>query len=402
MTEDNPPTMRRPKTASVPPRILLGPGPSMVNTRVLRAMMENMIGYLDPDYVLMLEDVSDLLKHVFKTEDATTMAISGTGSSGMEAGLSSILEPGDTVIVCIYGFFGERMVDMATRVGANVVALRSEWGGPFPEEMLQKALNEHSDVKLVAAVHAETSTGVKQPLEEMSRIAKEHDALFMVDAVTSLGGNEVAFDDWDIDYCYSATQKCLGCPPGLSPVAVSQRAMESIRSRKTPPASWYLDLNLNANYWYEPRVYHHTSPVSMVLALREGIQIVMEEGLQERFARHERNAEALRSGLEALGLELVPPDGYRLAQVTPVWIPEGVDDAEVRAKLLSDYNIEIGKGLGKFDGRVWRFGLMGESSRADYVLLVLSALESILPAAGYEVAPGAAVAAASKTLSSPA
>ena len=400
MTEDNPPAMRRLETASVPPRILLGPGPSMVNTRVLRAMMENMIGYLDPDYVLMLEDVSDLLRHVFKTEDATTMAISGTGSSGMEAGLSSILEPGDTVIVCIYGFFGERMVDMATRVGANVVPLRSEWGGPFPEEILEKALNEHSDVKLVAAVHAETSTGVKQPLKEMSRLAREHGALFMVDAVTSLGGNEVAFDNWDIDYCYSATQKCLGCPPGLSPVAVSQRAMESIRSRKTQPASWYLDLNLNANYWYEPRVYHHTSPVSMVLALREGLRIVLEEGLQDRFTRHERNAEALRSGLESLGLEIVSPDGYRLAQVTPVWIPEGVNDAEVRARLLSHYNIEIGKGLGRFDGRVWRFGLMGESSRADYVLLVLSALESILPAAGYEIAPGAAVSAASKALAS--
>ena len=186
------------------------------------------------------------------------------------------------------------MVDMANRVGANVVALRSEWGGPFPEEMLQKALNEHSDVKLVATIHAETSTGVRQPLEGMSRLAKEHDALFMVDAVTSLGGNDVAFDDWDIDYCYSATQKCLGCPPGLSPVSVSERAMESIRSRKTPPSSWYLDLNLNANYWYDPRVYHHTSPVSMVLALREGLRIVLEEGLQDRFARHERNAAALR------------------------------------------------------------------------------------------------------------
>ena len=398
MTNDNPPAMRRPETASVPPRVLLGPGPSMVNTRVLRAMMENMIGYLDPDYVLMLEDVSGLLKGVFQTEDATTMAISGTGSSGMEAGLSSILEPGDTVIVCIYGFFGERMVDMANRVGANVVALRSEWGAPFPEEMLQEALNAHSDVKLVAAIHAETSTGVRQPLEGMSKLAKEHDALFMVDAVTSLGGNDVAFDNWDIDYCYSATQKCLGCPPGLSPVSVSERAMESIRSRKTLPASWYLDLNLNANYWYDPRVYHHTSPVSMVLALREGLRIVLEEGLQDRFARHERNAAALRAGLESLGMELVPPDGYRLAQVTAVWIPEGVDDAQVRGKLLSDYNIEIGKGLGRFDSRVWRFGLMGESSRADYVLLALSALESILPAAGYEVAPGAAVSAASRSL----
>ncbi len=400
MTEDGPHAMRIPEVRPMPPRILLGPGPSMVNPRVLRAMMEGIIGYLDPDYMRVLEDISDNLKRVFHTEDAVTMAISGTGSSGMEAGLSSILEPGDTVIVCIYGFFGERMVEMATRVGANVVALRSEWGKPFPEEMLEKVLNENHDVKLVAAIHAETSTGIKQPLEGMSKLAKEHDALFMIDAVTSLGGNEVAFDDWGIDYCYSATQKCLGCPPGLSPVAVSQRAMESIRSRKTPPASWYLDLNLNANYWYEPRAYHHTSPVSMTLALREGLHVVMEEGLRERFDRHERNAAALRAGLESLGLEPVPPEGYRLAQVTPVWIPEGIDDAQVRARLLSEYNIEIGKGFGQFEGRVWRFGLMGESSRADYVLLVLSALESILPTVGYETASGAAVSAASKALSS--
>ena len=382
----------------VPPRILLGPGPSMVNTRVLQAMMQNMIGYLDPDYVVMLEQVSDLLGEVFQTGEATTMALSGTGSSGMEAGFTSILEPGDTVIICIYGFFGERMVDMATRVGANVVALRSEWGKPFPEEMLEQALNENANVKLVAAIHAETSTGIRQPLEGMSRLAKEHDALFMVDAVTSLGGNNLAFDDWGIDYCYSATQKCLGCPPGLSPVAVSQRALESVRSRETPPSSWYLDLNLNANYWYEPRVYHHTSPVTMVLALGEGLRVVLEEGLENRFARHERNAAALRAGLEALGLEIVSPDGFQLAQITPVWIPEGVDDAQVRSKLLSDYSMEIGKGLGMFDGKIWRFGLMGESSRPDYVLLALSAMESVLPVAGYEVAPGAGVAAASRIL----
>ena len=383
---------------SVPPRILLGPGPSMVNTRVLQAMMQNMIGYLDPDYVDVLEQVAGLLSEVFQTKEAVTMALSGTGSSGMEAGLSSILEPGDTAIICIYGYFGERMVDMATRVGANVVTLRSDWGKPFPEEMLEEALNENTDVKLVAAIHAETSTGIRQPLEGLSRLTREHDALFMVDAVTSLGGNNVAFDDWGIDYCYSATQKCLGCPPGLSPVAVSQRAMDSIRSRETPPASWYLDLNLNANYWYDPKVYHHTSPVSMVLALGEGLRVVLEEGLENRFARHERNAAALRAGLEALGMEVVTPDGYQLAQITPVWIPEGVDDAQVRSKLLSDYQIEIGKGLGAFDGKIWRFGLMGESSRPDYVLLALSAMESVLPQAGYEVAPGAAVSAASRVL----
>ena len=401
MTEDNsnaPVSEYGTSMIGVPPRILLGPGPSMVNPRVLQAMMQNMIGYLDPDYVDIMDQVAGLLAEVFQTNEAFTMALSGTGSSGMEAGLSSILEPGDTVIVCIYGFFGERMVDMATRVGANVVTLRSEWGKPFPEEMLEEALRENPNVKLVAVIHAETSTGIRQPLEGISRLAREHDALFMVDAVTSLGGNEVAFDDWGIDYCYSATQKCIGCPPGLSPVAVSQRAMESIRSRETPPASWYLDLNLNANYWYDPKVYHHTSPVSMVLALGEGLRVVLEEGLENRFARHERNAEALRAGLEALGLGVVTPYGYRLAQVTPVWIPEGVDDAQVRAKLLADYQIEIGKGLGVFDGKIWRFGLMGESSRPDYVLLALSAMESVLPQVGYEVAPGAAVSAASRVL----
>ncbi|MCY4654055.1 MAG: aminotransferase class V-fold PLP-dependent enzyme, partial [Dehalococcoidia bacterium] len=226
MTENSSPAAPVSEVLSVPDRVLLGPGPSMVSPRVLQAMMQNMIGYLDPDYVLILEDVSGLLGEVFQTGDAATMALSGTGSAGMEAGLSSILEPGDTVVVCICGFFGERMVDMATRVGANVVALRSEWGKPFPPEMLREALREHTDVKLVAIVHAETSTGVRQPLEEVSRLAREHGALFMVDAVTSLGGNEMSFDEWGIDYSYSATQKCLGCPPGLSPVAVSQRALD--------------------------------------------------------------------------------------------------------------------------------------------------------------------------------
>ena len=382
----------------VPPRILLGPGPSNVSPRVLQAMMQPMIGYLDPDFLLILDEVSELLKRVFQTEEGITFALPGTGSAGMQAGISSLLEPGDTVVMCVYGYFCERMVDMATRVGANVVPLRADWGGPFPEEMLEEALNEHTNVKLVTAVHAETSTGIRQPLEDISRLARAHDAMFMVDAVTSLGGNELAFDDWGMDYCYSATQKCLGCPPGLSPVALSPRALESVRGRETPPVSWYLDLALNANYWGFDRVYHHTAPVSMILALREGLRIVLEEGLEARFKRHEENALALRTGLEALGLELLAPDGYRLAQITPVWIPEGVDDDTVRGLLLREHSIEIGKGLGEFAGRAWRFGLMGESSRAEYVLAVLSALEGILPRTGFEVAPGVAVAAASGVL----
>ena len=393
-------TLPNSKMPTVPPRILLGPGPSMVHPRVLQAMMSDMIGYLDPDFILIMDEVSELLKRVFQTDESMTMALSGTGSAGMEAGFTSLLEPGDTVIHCVNGFFSERMFDMAGRVGANVVPLRADWGRPFPEEMLQEELKKHASVKVVTAIHAETSTGIKQPLAALSKLAKEHDALFMVDAVTSLGGNEVAVDEWNIDYCYSATQKCLACPPGLSPVAMSPRAHEVATSRATKPTSWYLDLALNANYWGFDRVYHHTAPVSMILALREGLKIALEEGLEARFERHHRNAVALWAGLEALGLNLVAEEKYRLDQITPVWIPEDVDDDEVRRILLREYGIEVGKGLGQFAGKVWRIGLMGESSKAHYVMAVLSALEEILPRLGYEIPHGAGAAAASRSLAS--
>ncbi len=382
----------------VPPRILLGPGPSNVSPRVLQAMATPMIGYLDADYVLIMDEVSELLKMVFQTDESLTMALSATGSGGMEAGLSSLLEPDDTAVLCVCGFFGERMVDMASRVGANPIVLRGEWGRPFPAEMLEAELKKHAKVKLVTVVHAETSTGILQPLDELSRLAKEHDALFMVDAVTSLGGTEVAVDRWGADYCYSASQKCLGCPPGLAPVALSPRAHQGIKERKHKPASWYLDLALNANYWGFDRVYHHTGPISMVVGLREALKIVLEEGLETRFARHRRNATALRAGLTALGLDLVAPDDYRLDQITAIWIPDGVDDDQVRQSLLRDYQIEIGKGLGEFSGKAWRIGLMGDSSKAEYVLAVLAALEEILPRVGYEVPQGAGVAGASRFL----
>ena len=395
MTENSLAVSRVPK---VPSRILLGPGPSNVHPRVLQAMMSDMIGYLDPDFMLVLDEVSELLKRVFQTQDGRTLALSGTGSAGMEAGLTSLLEPDDTVILCVYGFFCERMVEMASRVGANVVPLRAEWGRPFPAEMLEEELSKHTNVKLVTAVHAETSTGISQPLEDLSRLAKVHDALFMVDAVTSLGGNEVAVDRWGIDYCYSATQKCLGCPPGLSPVSVSPRAHEVVTTRQRKPTSWYLDLGLIANYWSDERVYHHTAPVSMILGLREGLRVVLEEGLEARYERHRRNSGALRSGLEALGMKLVAPEGYRLDQITPVWIPDAVEDDRVRGMLLREHGIEIGRGLGEFAGRVWRVGLMGESSKPEYVLALLAALEGILPRVGYEVAQGAGVGAASKAL----
>ena len=382
----------------IPPRILLGPGPSTAHPRVLQAMMTPMIGYLDPDFVKVMDEVSELLRLVFETEDGLTLSVSGTGSAGMEVGINSLLEPGDTVIMCVCGFFGHRMEDMAERIGANVVVLESEWGKPFPAEMLEAELRKHERVKLVTIVHAETSTGVLQPLRDVSALAKEHDALFMVDAVTSLGGNRVEFDDVGIDYCYSASQKCLATPPGMAPVAASQRALEAVSSRRQKPTSWYLDLGLIANYWGPEHVYHHTAPVSNIVGLREALRIVLEEGLDERAARHRRNARALRKGLEALGLELVVDEEHSLDQITPVWIPDGVDDLEVRQILLRRYTIEIGRGLGDFAGRVWRIGLMGESSRAHNVLAFLSAMEEILPGVGYEVAQGAGVAAASKFL----
>lgn len=399
MTQNALPASRMP---AVPQRILLGPGPSMVSPRVLQSMMQPMIGYMDPDFMVIMDEVSELLRRVYQTSDGKTLAISGTGSAGMEAGLSSLLEPGDKIVLCIYGFFCERMVDMASRVGADVIPLRADWGKPFPEEMLEDELKKHSDVKMVTAIHAETSTGVRQPLDGLSKLTKEHDALFMVDAVTSLGGNEMAFDEWDIDYAYSATQKCLGCPPGMSPAAVSERAIDAMQKRSQKPVSWYLDLTLLGNYWGwdKQRVYHHTAPVSMILALREGLRQVLDEGLESRYARHTRNAAALSAGLEALGLECIVPSEHRLAQITVVRIPDGVDDAQVRQRLLRGYGIEMGGGLGEFAGKVWRVGLMGESSRAEYVLALLSALEVILPEAGYEVASGVGTAAASDALKS--
>lgn len=393
---DNVPESKMP---SIPPRILLGPGPSNASPRVLQVMTSPMIGYADPDFMVVLDEVSELLRLVFQTNDALAIALSGTGTAGMEAGLNSLLEPGDTVIICVCGYFGERMADMAERLGANPVVLRSEWGKPFPVEMLKEAFHEHSSVKMVSVVHAETSTGILQPLEELSRVAEESGALFMVDAVTSLGGSRLAFDEMGIDYCYSSSQKCLGAPPGICPIALSPQAQEVIAARKTKPRSWYLDLGLIANYWGPEHVYHHTTPVSMILGLREALRIVLEEGLDSRVARHQRNSAALRAGLQALGLAFVAPEKRRLDQITSVWIPPGIDDATVRQRLLRQDSIEIGKGFGPFDGKAWRIGLMGESSKAEYVLALLAALERILPEEGYEVAQGAAVSAASRSLS---
>ncbi len=379
----------------IPQRTLLGPGPSNVNPRVLQAMLSPLLGYLDPDFLKLMDDVSAMLRQVFQTRNALTFAVSGTGSAGMESGFCNLLEPGDVVVIAVNGFFGERMSDIARRQGADVYRVDSPWGQPIDTDAVRQEMKKHSAVKMLAAVHAETSTGVLQPLDQLSQIAKEYDSLLLLDAVTSLGGSPLNIDEIGVDFCFSATQKCLGAPPGLSPVTASEKAVAAMLNRTNPSRSWYLDLSLLFDYWANNRRYHHTAPMSMVYGLREALRMILEEGLENRLDRHTRNADALWAGLESIGLEFVVSREYRLNQLTSVYIPDGVVDTDVRRALLYDYGIEIGGGLGEFAGKVWRFGLMGESSKDINVLALLSALEAVLPTHGYEVGRGVAVQAAS-------
>ena len=385
---------------NMPARVLMSTGPTNVHPRVYKAMQTPVIGYGETAFFPVIDGISSMLAEVFQTKESLTIALSATGSAGVEAGMTSILEPGDTAIIGSYGFFCERMAEMARRQGANVVTVEGEWGRPLDPEAVRAEFKKHKSVKLLGMVHAETSTGISQPLEEVSRIAKEHDALFFVDAVTSFGGSQVAVDQWGIDYISSASQKCLSCPPGLAPLAVSQAAFDAMGGRKRPPPAWYLDISLIAGYWGKDHLYHHTVPMSSLYALYEGLRVVLEEGLEQRYERHQRNAAALRAGLEALGLTIISDKDHRLAQITPVAIPEGVDDTKVRSRLANDFAIEISRGLGQFGGKIWRIGLMGEASTGGNLLLLLSALEEILPQEGYEVPAGAGVAAASKALAS--
>ena len=377
-------------------RILLSAGPTNVNPRVYKAMNTAVIGYGEAAFFPVIEGISSMLAEVFQTERNFTMALSSTGSGGIEAGMANLIEPGDTVIIGSYGFFCERMAEMARRQGANVVLVEGEWGRALAPEKMQDEIKKHKNIKLVGMVHAETSTGISQPLEDISRITKEHDALLVVDGVTSLGGSEVLVDKWGIDYISSASQKCLGCPPGLAPVAVSELAFQTMDRFEKGISSWYLDLRLIANYWGPDHVYHHTVPMSMLYALYEGLRIVLEEGVENRYARHQNNTSGFRAGLEALGLTVVSDEQNRLAQITPISVPDGVDEGRVRQRLVNEYSTEISRGLGRFAGKVWRVGLMGESSTRANVLHLLSALEHILPQEGYEVAVGAGVSAASK------
>lgn len=375
-------------------RVLLGPGPSNVHPRVLQAMSTSLVGHLDPEFLRLMEETKALLRLVFQTENTLTLPISGTGSAGMETCFVNLLEPGDEVVVGVNGVFGARMADVIERCGAKSIRMETEWGRVFTPEQVQDTLRQCRRPKLVALVHAETSTGAWQPLEEISEIVHEAGALFVVDAVTSLGGCPVKVDEWRIDACYSGTQKCLSCPPGLSPVTFGQGAVEVIRKRKTKVQSWYLDLTMIEKYWGEERVYHHTAPISMNYALREALRLIQEEGLETRFQRHEQNHKALAAGLAAMGLPLAAQAGHRLWTLNSIAIPIGVDDAVVRRQLLDKYNIEIGAGLGPLRGKIWRIGLMGESSSRSNVLLVLSALEEILRQQGHACSPGAGVSAA--------
>ncbi|HXJ19042.1 MAG TPA: alanine--glyoxylate aminotransferase family protein [Polyangia bacterium] len=371
-------------TNSIPPRwypperILMGPGPSEVPARVREALAAPTLGHLDPEYLRIMDETRGLLQQVFRTTNQLTLAVSGTGSAGMEACVANLIEPGDQAIVCVAGAFGARMADMAERHGATVHLVQADWGQAIEPAAVEAALRAHPGCKVVGIVHAETSTGMHQPLEEISRLAHDAGALLLVDAVTSLGGHELRVDDWRIDACYSGTQKCLSCPPGLAPVTFSPAALEAMDRRKTKVRSWYLDMSLIRNYWSADRVYHHTAPVNMTYALREALLCVLEEGLEARIARHRTNHLALRAGLEALGLRYVP--SLSLAPLNAVHVPAGVDDAAVRARLLNDFGIEIGGGLGPFKGKAWRVGLMGASSSHRNVTLLLGALEEILAA----------------------
>lgn len=377
-------------------RVLLGPGPSEVPARILAALAAPTLGHLDPEYLAIMDETRSLLQGIFRTRNRLTLAVSGTGSAGMEACIANLIESGDHALIVVAGVFGARMREISDRHGATVHSLELPWGQTVDPAAIQAALEAHPGIKLVGLVHAETSTGAHQPeLAEIARLAHAAGALLVVDAVTSLGGHELRVDDWGIDACYSGTQKCLSCPPGLAPVTFSPAALEVMDRRKSKVRSWYLDMSLIRNYWSEDRAYHHTAPVNMTYALREALVCVVEEGLEARIARHRRNHLALRAGLEALGLSYIPERS--LASLNAVHIPAGVDDARVRARLLADFGIEIGGGLGPFKGKAWRIGLMGASSSRRNVTLVLAALETILADTGRAASTrGAALAAAER------
>jgi alanine-glyoxylate transaminase/serine-glyoxylate transaminase/serine-pyruvate transaminase len=361
----------------MPARILLGPGPSLVDPRVLRAMAAPLVGHLDPSFLTLMDITQKLLRYTFQTESPLTIPISGTGSAAMEAAVVNMVERGNNVLVCVNGYFGNRLADMANRCGGVVRTINRPWGDIFTPDQVREALHEQP-AKVVAIVQAETSTGALQPVDEIAKIVHDQGGILIVDAVTSLGGVPLNFDLWDLDVAYSGTQKCLSCPPGLGPITLGPRAVEVLKNRKTQVPNWYLDLTMVEKYWGNERTYHHTAPITAIYGLYEGLRIVAEEGLENRWNRHRQNAALFWDGLADLGLACHVPESHRLPSLTTVRVPEGVNEGEVRSRLLQEYNIEIAGGLGELKGKVWRVGLMGFSSRRENVITLLEAFRRLL------------------------
>ena len=379
-----------------PVRTLMGPGPSDVNPRILEAMSRPTIGHLDPVFVDMMEEMKVLLRYAFQTENQLTMPVSAPGSTGMETCFVNLVEPGDKVVVCQNGVFGGRMKENVERAGGEAVMVQDDWGRAVDVNKAEEALKANPDAKILAFVHAETSTGAISDAKTLAELARQHDCLSIVDTVTSLAGVPLMVDEWELDAVYSGTQKCLSCVPGLSPVTFSQKALDAVTSRKTTVQSWFMDLNLVLGYWggEGKRAYHHTAPVNTLYALHEALVILQEEGIENSWARHRTNHNALKAGFEAMGLSFVVPEDERLPQLNAVSIPEGVDEAAVRATLLNDYNLEIGAGLGAMAGKIWRVGLMGFASNKTNVLFCLGALDAVLSGMKAPITSGVAVAAA--------
>ncbi|HEV3257808.1 MAG TPA: alanine--glyoxylate aminotransferase family protein [Gemmataceae bacterium] len=392
--------MNQPGQLNVSPRVLLGPGPSDVHPRVLTAMATPLVGHLDPQFLEIMNETQDMLRQVFQTRNLLTFPVSGTGSAGMETCVVNLIERGDKMVVCVNGVFGQRMTDVARRAGANVATIERPWGEVFDAQQVRDVLRKERP-KVLGIVHAETSTGAWQPMTEIGPLCQEAGALLLLDTVTSLAGVPVEVDVWGVDAVYSGTQKCLSCPPGLAPVSFSSRAVEVINHRKTKVQSWYLDMGMVQRYWGEERFYHHTAPITMIYALREALRLVVEEGLRPRWERHLRNHQALKAGLAALGISYTAMEGHQLPMLNAVRIPAGVDDQTTRQRLLAEFGIEIGGGLGDFKGKAWRIGLMGHSSRANNVLLLLAGLEQCLATQRAKVTPGAGVAAANRIYAQP-
>lgn len=365
------------KGVNPPVRLLLGPGPSPVPARVREAMAAPLVGHLDPWFLSLLDEIAESLRTAFQTQNELTFAVSGTGSAGMEAAIANVVEPDDEVIVCINGVFGERIANMVARQGGTPVRVEAPWGSPIEAAVVEEALHANPESKAVAIVHAETSTGVHQPIAEIGDFVATTDALFIVDSVTSLGGVELKVDEWAVDVCYSGTQKCLSVPPGLAPISFSPKAVRALEKRADPPRSWYLDATMLRKYWGSDRVYHHTAPVSMIYGLAEGLRIVKEEGLAARWERHAEVGQRLHHDLIARGFTLFAADGFRLPQLTAVLLPEGSDDKNLRSRLLEEFGIEVGGGLGEFAGKMWRVGLMGEGARHENVERLLRAVDAL-------------------------